>query len=94
MKKHICKKALSNHGTSRQCPSHGEQLTMFCTTSKTMHCMKCFSESSLETRLHCIDIDIAYDQGKKKLERALRVRREFNGVPLWALEGVNFGAAL
>ena len=38
-----------------------------------MLCMKCFSEASLETRLHCVDIDIAYEQRKKSLDLAISV---------------------
>ncbi len=49
---------------------------MFCTTTKSMLCMKCFSESSLETRLHCVDLDLAYEQARQKLERALGSLRE------------------
>ena len=48
---------------------------MFCSTTKAMLCMRCFSEASLETRLHCLDLDLAYDQGKKKLKRALKVNK-------------------
>ncbi len=54
-----------------QCPSHGEQLSMFCTTTRALLCMKCFSEASLETRLHCVDVDIAYDQARKRLDRII-----------------------
>ncbi len=46
---------------------------MFCSKNNSMLCMKCFTESSLETRLHCVDIDIAYDQRKKSLDLAITV---------------------
>jgi hypothetical protein len=46
---------------------------MFCTTKKTMLCIKCFRDTSAEDRLHCVDLDTAYNQGAKKLERALAV---------------------
>jgi hypothetical protein len=46
---------------------------MFCTSNKSLLCMKCFSEASLEARLHCVDIDIAYEQGKKRLDRTIMV---------------------
>ena len=59
----------------KQCPSHGEKLTMFCSKNSSMLCMKCFSEASLETRLHCVDIDIAYEQRKKSLDLAISVRK-------------------
>ena len=47
---------------------------MFCTTKKTMLCIKCFRDTSMDARLHCVDLDTAYNQGAKKLERALVVR--------------------
>ncbi len=50
---------------------------MFCTTTRALLCMKCFSEASLETRLHCVDVDIAYDQAKKKLERTIAVMERY-----------------
>lgn len=46
---------------------------MFCKKTSALLCMKCFSEASLETRLHCVDIDMAYEQRKKSLERAILV---------------------
>ena len=46
---------------------------MFCSKNSSMLCMKCFSEASLETRLHCVDIDIAYEQRKKSLDLAISV---------------------
>jgi hypothetical protein len=38
-----------------------------------MLCMKCFRETSVEARRYCVDLDTAYNQGAKKLERALTV---------------------
>ena len=72
---HISMKAKA---MNQKCPLHSELLTMFCSTSKAMLCMRCFSEASLETRLHCLDLDLAYDQGKKKLKRALKVNKEMS----------------
>ena len=57
-----------------QCQFHNEPFTMFCTTKKTMLCIKCFRDTSMDARLHCVDLDTAYNQGAKKLERALVVR--------------------
>ena len=57
-----------------QCKFHNEPFTMFCTTKKTMLCIKCFRDTSMDARLHCVDLDTAYNQGAKKLERALVVR--------------------
>jgi len=35
---------------------------MFCSTKKTMLCIKCFRDTSADDRLHCVDIDTAYNQ--------------------------------
>ncbi len=51
-------------------------MTMFCTTTRALLCMKCFSEASLETRLHCVDVDIAYEQARKRLERTITNMRD------------------
>ena len=55
---------------------------MFCTTKKTMLCMKCFRDTSMDARLHCVDLDTAYNQGAKKLERALMVSRGGGAITL------------
>jgi len=60
---------------AKKCSLHGEPFTMFCTTKKAMLCMKCFRDTSAEARRYCVDLDTAYNQGAKKLERALTVRR-------------------
>ena len=85
-----CKQRTSNHPLSKiqvlvslqQCPSHGEKLTMFCSKNSSMLCMKCFSEASLETRLHCVDIDIAYEQRKKSLDLAISVSIDCSSINL------------
>ena len=59
-----------------QCQFHNEPFTMFCTTKKTMLCIKCFRDTSMDARLHCVDLDTAYNQGAKKLERALVVSED------------------
>ena len=64
-----------------QCSLHGEPYTMFCTTKKAMLCMKCFRDTSAEARRYCVDLDTAYNQGAKKLERALTVRTTFLCIP-------------
>ena len=43
-----------------------------------------FSEASLETRLHCVDIDIAYEQRKKSLDLAISVS------PFYSQEGSSY----
>jgi len=65
---HMSKKAKELH---RKCQLHNEPFTMFCTTKKTMLCIKCFRDTNMDARLHCVDLDTAYNQGAKKLERAL-----------------------
>ena len=39
--------------------------------------MKCFRDTSAEARRYCVDLDTAYNQGAKKLERALTVRTTY-----------------
>ena len=68
---HMSRKTKELH---RKCQFHNEPFTMFCTTKKTMLCIKCFRDTSMDARLHCVDLDTAYNQGAKKLERALVVR--------------------
>jgi hypothetical protein len=46
---------------------------MFSNTQKTMLCVNCFRDTPAEARLHCLDIDTAYAQGCKKLDRAVMV---------------------
>lgn len=62
--------------TILQCSLHGEPYTMFCTTKKAMLCMKCFRDTSTEARRYCVDLDTAYNQGAKKLDRALTSIKE------------------
>ncbi|KAK8744608.1 hypothetical protein OTU49_017391 [Cherax quadricarinatus] len=61
---------------NRKCSMHGEPQIMFSTTKRTMLCITCFRESSIDARLHCIDLDTAYTQGCKKLDRAVMSIRE------------------
>jgi hypothetical protein len=56
-----------------QCAVHGEQYIMFSNTQKNMLCVNCFRDTPAEARLHCVDIDTAYTQGCKKLDRAILV---------------------
>lgn len=46
---------------------------MFSNTQKNMLCVNCFRDTPAEARLHCVDIDTAYTQGCKKLDRAVLV---------------------
>lgn len=38
-----------------------------------MLCVTCFRDAPNETRMHCVDIDAAYTQTSKKLDRAVIV---------------------
>ena len=56
-----------------QCRLHGETLSMFCTLKKSLLCVKCFRELPLDGRMHCVDLETAYNHGAKKLDKALTV---------------------
>ncbi|KAJ8679580.1 hypothetical protein QAD02_015367 [Eretmocerus hayati] len=56
--------------TQRRCISHGEQLIMFSQTGKCMLCATCYRDTPADARLHCVDIDTAWQQASKKMERA------------------------
>lgn len=85
---HMSKRAKDQ---ARKCLLHGEPFTMFCTTKKAMLCMKCFRDTSAEARRYCVDLDTAYNQGAKKLERALTSIRELQNS---LRDGVNLFRAL
>ncbi|XP_049804654.1 uncharacterized protein LOC126248059 isoform X1 [Schistocerca nitens] len=65
---HMSKCSKEGH---RRCAVHGEQYIMFSNTQKNMLCVNCFRDTPTEARLHCVDIDTAYSQGCKKLDRAV-----------------------
>ncbi|XP_033211811.1 RING finger protein 207-like isoform X2 [Belonocnema kinseyi] len=56
--------------TQRRCPSHGEHYIMYSQSAKCMLCATCFRETPPDSRLHCVDIDLAWQQASKKIERA------------------------
>lgn len=56
--------------TQRRCPTHGEQYIMYSQSAKCMLCATCFRETPPDSRLHCVDIDLAWQQASKKIERA------------------------
>ena len=56
-----------------QCRVHGETYSMFCTSKKSLMCVKCFRELPLDSRMHCVDLETAYNHGAKKLDKALTV---------------------
>lgn len=66
LKSNICKCDL-------QCAVHGEQYIMFSNSQRNMLCVNCFRDTPAEARLHCVDIDTAYTQCSKKLERSVMV---------------------
>ncbi|XP_012526543.1 RING finger protein 207 isoform X3 [Monomorium pharaonis] len=57
--------------TQRRCPSHGEQYIMFSQSAKCMLCATCFRDTPPDARVHCIDIESAWQQASKKMERAV-----------------------
>ncbi|XP_066597625.1 RING finger protein 207-like isoform X2 [Prorops nasuta] len=56
--------------TQRRCPSHGEQFIMYSQSAKCMLCATCLRDTPADARMHCIDIDNAWQQASKKMERA------------------------
>lgn len=71
--KHCLKRACRIFLLCQQCALHGEQYIMFSNSQKNMLCVNCFRDTPQEARLHCVDIDTAYTQGCKKLDRAVLV---------------------
>ncbi|XP_046387912.1 uncharacterized protein LOC124157322 isoform X4 [Ischnura elegans] len=63
----------------KRCSQHGEQYIMFSNTQKTMLCINCFRDTPADARLHCVDIDTAYAQSCKKLDRAVLSICELQG---------------
>lgn len=59
-----------NKDTQRRCPNHAEQYIMFSQNTKQMLCATCFRETPADARLHCMDIETAWQQASKKMERA------------------------
>ncbi|XP_011701848.1 PREDICTED: RING finger protein 207-like [Wasmannia auropunctata] len=57
--------------TQRRCPAHGEQYIMFSQSAKCMLCSTCFRDTPPDARVHCVDIDNAWQQASKKMERAM-----------------------
>ncbi|XP_014256132.1 RING finger protein 207-like isoform X2 [Cimex lectularius] len=74
---HMSKCAKDGH---RRCVAHGEQYIMFSNSQRAMLCVNCFRDTPSEARLHCVDIDTAYAQGCKNLERSLLSVRETQGL--------------
>ncbi|CAG0918948.1 unnamed protein product [Notodromas monacha] len=60
----------ANYTAEGRCALHNEPFIMFSTATKSMLCINCFRDTAIDARLHCVDLDTAYTQGCKKLERA------------------------
>lgn len=56
--------------TQRRCPSHGDLFIMYSQSTKSMLCATCFRDTPADARIHCVDIDTAWQQANKKMERA------------------------
>ncbi|KAF4533083.1 hypothetical protein B566_EDAN017270 [Ephemera danica] len=74
-----CAKEQRRRTVSCKCATHGELFIMFSNTQKNMLCINCFRDTPAEARLHCVDIDTAYTQSCKKLERAVMSVCELQG---------------
>ncbi|XP_076633398.1 RING finger protein 207 isoform X3 [Colletes latitarsis] len=57
--------------TQRRCSTHGEQYIMYSQSAKCMLCATCFRDTPTEARLHCVDIETAWQQASKKMERVV-----------------------
>ncbi|CAK9798900.1 RING finger protein 207 [Anthophora plagiata] len=57
--------------TQRRCSTHGEQYIMFSQSAKCMLCATCFRDTPADARIHCVDIESAWQQASKKMERAV-----------------------
>ncbi|CAL7933218.1 unnamed protein product [Xylocopa violacea] len=57
--------------TQRRCSTHGEQYIMYSQSAKCMLCATCFRDTPADVRIHCVDIESAWQQASKKMERAV-----------------------
>uniref|UniRef100_A0ABD2WH70 B box-type domain-containing protein n=1 Tax=Trichogramma kaykai TaxID=54128 RepID=A0ABD2WH70_9HYME len=55
----------------KRCLAHGEVYIMFNQSDQVMLCATCFREMSPDTRLHCIDINSAWQRISEKMKRAI-----------------------
>uniref|UniRef100_A0A2S2Q2D8 RING finger protein 207 n=1 Tax=Sipha flava TaxID=143950 RepID=A0A2S2Q2D8_9HEMI len=55
------------------CSKHDEKISYYSNTQKHVICTSCVREKPPDSRKACIDIDVAYNQNLKKLDRALIV---------------------
>ncbi|XP_050523124.1 RING finger protein 207-like [Daktulosphaira vitifoliae] len=53
------------------CSKHDEKITYFSNNQRHVICTSCVLEKPIESRKSCVDIDVAYNQNLKKLDRAL-----------------------
>ncbi|XP_011301531.1 RING finger protein 207 [Fopius arisanus] len=56
--------------TQRRCASHGELYIMYSQSTKSMLCATCVRDTPADARMHCVDIDTAWQQASKKMEKA------------------------
>ncbi|XP_044037857.1 RING finger protein 207 isoform X2 [Siniperca chuatsi] len=69
----LAKRTKAKH---RKCSLHKEPYILFSTENKSMLCIKCFRDTQVESRTHCIDIETAYVQGCEMLDQAVLVVKE------------------
>ncbi|XP_034938049.1 RING finger protein 207-like [Chelonus insularis] len=56
--------------TQKRCPTHGDLFIMYSQSTKSMLCATCLRDTPNDARIHCVDIDTAWQQASKKMERA------------------------
>ncbi|KAM7006139.1 RING finger protein 207 isoform 2-T3 [Tautogolabrus adspersus] len=69
----LAKRTKAKH---RNCSLHDEPYILFSKEKKSMLCIKCFRDTQVESRTHCIDIETAYVQGCEMLDQAVLVVKE------------------
>ncbi|XP_074531065.1 RING finger protein 207 [Halichoeres trimaculatus] len=69
----LAKRTKAKH---RNCALHDEPHILFSKEKKSMLCIKCFRDTQVESRTHCIDIETAYVQGCEMLDQAVLVVKE------------------
>ncbi|XP_034724162.1 RING finger protein 207 [Etheostoma cragini] len=69
----LAKRTRAKH---KKCSLHEEPYILFSTENQSMLCIKCFRDTQVESRTHCIDIETAYMQGCEILDQAVLVVKE------------------
>uniref|UniRef100_A0A915AEQ5 RING finger protein 207 n=5 Tax=Parascaris univalens TaxID=6257 RepID=A0A915AEQ5_PARUN len=59
------------------CPQHGEPFILYSIESRSLACIVCFNNATLDSRHHLVHIDAAHKIGCEKLEKAAAKLRNF-----------------